>query len=48
MSEDKLVLWAVGDGRVPFGGTYPTAPPNDIEQWRSLVQEWVSAGLPCD
>lgn len=48
MSEDKLVLWAVGDGRVPFGGTYPTAPPNDIEQWRALVQQWVAAGLPCD
>jgi hypothetical protein len=47
MSEDKLVLWAVGDGRVP-GDTYPTAPPNDIAQWRALVQQWVAAGLPCD
>jgi hypothetical protein len=48
MSEDKLVLWAVGDGRLPFGGTVPTAPPNDIAQWRALVQQWVDAGLPCD
>jgi len=48
MSEDKLVLWAVGDGRLPFGGTLPTAPPNDIQAWRTRVQQWVSAGLPCD
>lgn len=48
MSEDKLVLWAVGDGRLPFGDTLPTAPPNDIEQWRGLIQQWVAAGLPCE
>ncbi|AKS43024.1 hypothetical protein [Wenzhouxiangella marina] len=48
MSEDKLVLWAVGDGRLPFGGTVPTAPPNDIAQWRGLIQQWVAAGMPCD
>ena len=48
MSEDKLVLWAVGDGRVPSGSTLPTAPPNDIAQWRARVQQWVDAGLPCD
>jgi hypothetical protein len=48
MTEDRLVLWAVGDGRVPFGGTLPTAPPHDIEQWRSLIQQWVATGMPCD
>lgn len=48
MSEDKLVLWAVGDGRLPFGGSLPTAPPHDIEQWRGLIQQWVSAGMPCE
>jgi hypothetical protein len=47
MSEDKLVLWAVGDGRLPFNESVPTAPPNSIEQWRSRVQQWVDAGLPC-
>lgn len=49
MSEDRLVLWAVGDGRVPFGNPdLPTAPPHDIEQWRGLIQQWVSAGMPCE
>jgi hypothetical protein len=49
MTEDRLVLWAVGDGRVPFSATpLPTAPPNDIEQWRALIQQWVDAGMPCD
>ena len=49
MTEDRLVLWAVGDGRVPFGNpVLPTAPPNDIEAWRALVTEWVGAGMPCD
>lgn len=47
MSQDKLVLWAVGDGRLPFANSVPTAPPHDIEQWRELVQQWVSAGMPC-
>ncbi len=49
MTEDKLVLWSVGDGRVPFGfPSLQTAPPNDIGQWRTLVQQWVDAGMPCD
>ncbi|TVQ41681.1 MAG: hypothetical protein EA370_01405 [Wenzhouxiangella sp.] len=49
MTEDRLVLWAVGDGRVPFGNPdLPTAPPHDIEAWRALVTEWVDAGMPCD
>ncbi len=49
MTEDKLVLWAVGDGRVPFDNPdLPTAPPHDIEVWRDLVIEWVNAGMPCD
>ena len=49
MTEDRLVLWAVGDGRVPFGNPdLPTAPPHDIEAWRALVNEWVDAGMPCD
>jgi hypothetical protein len=48
MSEDRLVLWAVGDGRVPFGNPdLPTAPPHDIDQWRDLIQQWVSGGMPC-
>ncbi len=49
MTQDRLVLWAVGDGRVPFGNpSLPTAPPNDIEQWRLLIQQWSAAGMPCD
>lgn len=48
MTEDKLVLWAVGDGRLPFGNNVPTAPPNDIQAWRDLITDWVNAGMPCD
>jgi hypothetical protein len=49
MTEDRLVLWAVGDGRVPFSATpLPTAPPHDIPTWRDLINEWVDAGMPCD
>lgn len=47
MTQDKLILWAVGDGRVP-GKTLPTAPPNTIPSWQSLVNQWVDAGMPCD
>lgn len=46
MTEDRLILWAVGVGRVP-GGVLPTAPPNDIEAWRSLVELWVEGGMQC-
>ena len=48
MTEDRLVLWAVGDGRHAFGNNVPTAPPNDIQAWRDLIAEWVNAGMPCD
>ena len=49
MSEDRLVLWAVGDGRVPFGNPdLPTAPPHDIDQWRTLLQQWVANGMACE
>jgi hypothetical protein len=47
LSQDKLVLWAVGDGRVPGGTTLATAPPNSISTWQTRVQNWVNAGMPC-
>ncbi len=48
LTEDKLILWAVGDGRVPDGTRRFTAPPNSIPTWRSIVQAWVNAGMPCN
>jgi len=48
LTEDKLILWAVGDGRVPGGGTRPLAPPGNIDTWRAQVTAWVNAGLPCN
>lgn len=54
LNEDRLILWAIGDGRRP--GTpanpnpppLPLAPPGNITTWRSQVTAWVNAGLPCD
>jgi hypothetical protein len=59
LTQDKLILWAVGDGRVPTTPTTtvrPTAPPDsnppntgqEIQAWRQLVNRWVDAGMPCD
>ncbi len=49
MTQDRLVLWAVGDGRVPFGNpALPLAPPQDIPTWQQLVAEWVADGMNCD
>ena len=47
LTQDKLILWGIGDGRVPGGGTRPLAPPGNIATWQSLVQSWVAAGMPC-
>jgi hypothetical protein len=53
LTQDPLVLWAVGDGRVPVVNnpssfnTLPLAPPHNITTWRSLVQQWISEGMPC-
>jgi hypothetical protein len=47
LTQDKLILWAIGDGRVPGGGTRPLAPPGNIATWQSTVQAWVNAGMPC-
>lgn len=49
LTQDKLILWAVGDGRRPQNSTpYPTAPPNNITTWQNLIQTWVNAGTPCN
>jgi len=48
LTQDKLILWAVGDGRVPNATTKSTAPPNSITTWQTRVQNWISAGMPCN
>lgn len=47
LTQDKLILWAIADGRLPNGITRPTAPPNSVTTWRSRVQAWLAAGMPC-
>lgn len=49
LKEDKLVLWAVGDGRRPSNTTpVALAPPGSITAWRTLVDTWVNAGMACN
>jgi hypothetical protein len=48
LSEDKLILWAVGDGRVPGETKKLTAPPHSIQGWRLIVFMWEQAGMPCN
>lgn len=48
LREDRLVLWAVGGGRVPetdpntpiISKQLPKAPPFDIQTWRNGVTAW--------
>lgn len=47
LMNDKLILWAVGDGRVPNGTTLSLASPSSIEEWRHAVVLWIEAGMPC-
>lgn len=47
LTQDKLILWAVGDGRVPNGATLQLAAPGSIEEWRHAVALWLEAGTPC-
>jgi len=47
LREDKLVLWAVGDGRLPFNHSATTAPPHNASTWRTYIQQWADAGYPC-
>lgn len=47
LTQDRLILWAVGDGRVPGNGVRTLAPPGSIATWQSRVQAWVDAGMPC-
>ncbi len=57
LTQDKLILWAVGDGRRPSNSTpYPTAPPEtnphntnqEIQAWQQVVNRWVDYGMPCN
>lgn len=48
LSEDKLILWAVGDGGVPDGTKRPTASPHSIQGWRLIVFMWDQAGRQCN
>ncbi|MDF0644437.1 MAG: hypothetical protein P0111_10425 [Nitrospira sp.] len=53
LREDKLILWAIGDGRIPDAQGQPpnrrrpTAPPHDIETWRNAVNAWAANGFAC-
>jgi hypothetical protein len=46
LTQDKLILWAIADGRLPNSITKPTAPPNSISTWQARVQSWINAGMP--
>jgi hypothetical protein len=54
LTQDKLILWAVGDGRRPADASgsalpaLPVAPPMSIAQWRTLVQQWLDGGMRCN
>lgn len=43
-----LVNWGLVDGSLPFGGSRPTAPPNDINAFLALVDTWIANGAVCD
>jgi hypothetical protein len=47
LTQDKLILWAIADGRLPNSIVRPTAPPNSISTWQTRVQNWINAGMPC-
>jgi hypothetical protein len=48
LTQDKLILWAVENPRVPPDGrTLENAPPRSVVSWRAAVQRWDSAGRPC-
>lgn len=47
LNQDKLILWAVGDGRTP-GGPQPIAPPGSILNWQRLIYSWHTARQPCN
>ncbi len=48
LTEDNLLLWAVGDGRVPDGTRRLTASPHSIRGWQLIVAVWENAGMPCN
>ncbi|HUF35013.1 MAG TPA: hypothetical protein VMN37_03635 [Gemmatimonadales bacterium] len=48
LTQDKLILWAVGSGKVPGNKILTTAPPNRIDTFRDRVSAWVAAGKPCN
>jgi hypothetical protein len=48
LHEDKLILWAVSDGRKPSSTTPLTlAPPGTLSGWRTLVVNWINGGRLC-
>jgi hypothetical protein len=49
LTEDPLILWAVGDA-VLFGNLRPggKAPPGDLDIWFDRIDRWAAAGLPCE
>lgn len=47
LTKDKLILWAVVDGRVPNGSTLPLAAPGSLEEWRHAVALWLESGMSC-
>jgi hypothetical protein len=51
LTQDRLILWAIGGGSLPAGATMSpvtTAPPQSISTWTTRVQAWITAGMPCN
>jgi len=53
LTQDKLVLWAIADGRIPDAINQPpnrrrpTAPPHDLQTWLNAVNAWAATGFAC-
>jgi hypothetical protein len=48
LTQDKLILWAVDKATMPGGGTAEKAPPQNLTTWRTRVERWVAANMPCN
>jgi hypothetical protein len=48
LTQDRLILWAVGSGAVPGGKYLEKAPPGTVSAWQQSVILWDEAGRPCD
>jgi len=48
LKEDPRIIWAISSASGPVADSSGKAPPGNISQWNTMVDQWVDGGMHCN